>query len=110
MSMQKLLMAELKKIAEKNDCELIINYQYSNTGKAWFMNGLSKKIGFSFDFQNSKAILQFFPGDKEIVGTCGFTHTNCFLNAYISYVDDLDGWLEIISVHLNPRLKVKERI
>ena len=105
MSMQKLITEELRKFAEELGCTLVINYNYSNTGKAWFMKGLTKKVGFYFDFQTDTMSLQFYPGDKEVVGTCGFTHQNCFSNVYVNYGrDDLEGTMSVIKSKLKYRI------
>jgi hypothetical protein len=87
--MQKKIMDDIKAHVEKRGYEFIQQPNWANTGIVLLNKGYTTFLSFHYDFQNGYAKLQFYPGNKKPVGTCGFTHKDCILNQYIEYSENV---------------------
>lgn len=85
--MQKKILEAIRERAGKAGLEFVDQPQYANTGTVFLMVGLETVLSFGYDFQGTTASLQFYPKGKKVVRTCGFTHADCVLNAYLKYED-----------------------
>lgn len=87
MSIQTIVMDEIKRSVEEKNLTFSVDYQFANTGTIRIMKGLKTILAFAFNFQSSwKTIkFQFYPGDKNVVATCGFTHGDCIRTDYFEY-------------------------
>lgn len=85
--MQKKILKAIRERAEKAGLEYVEQPACANTGSVFLMDGFETKLSFGYDFQGAYASLQFYPAGKKVVRTCGFTHEDCVLNAYLRYED-----------------------
>jgi hypothetical protein len=79
MRIQDEVINKIKETVEKHGLKFIQNPQYNNTGTFLAIESIDTLpiFGASYNFQKGYFTLQFYPGDKEIVSCCGFTHKNC---------------------------------
>ena len=85
MTIQDKALAAIKKLAKNFGLEFVEQRQWANTGSVMLMDDLDNVLHFGYQFHRDYAVLQFYPGDKPIVNTCGFTHQACIQDAYIPY-------------------------
>jgi len=104
MNMQDKILDAIHKVAKKHKCDFVKNSSYANVGNVYIqpVGKFTNCLSFYYDFQPSNCTLQFYPGDKEVVATCGFTHPNCIMDFYTKYdtpqkIDDMLDW---VSKHL----------
>jgi len=93
MNRQTLVLKKMKEMVESKGFVFIHNRKWGNTGSCEIMDeDMTCFIRFIYDFQNMWETMkfQFYPGHKEAVSTCGFTHPDCINNVYLKYSDS-DG-------------------
>lgn len=101
-AMQNKVLSELKKITEEAGCEFLQEPDWANNGDVRIQKGWKNLLGFYYMFDSgggafgSKMTFQFYPGDKQVRRTCGFTDESCIRHDYITY-EDTDGIQEMLS-------------
>jgi len=108
MSMQNKVMEAIRTVAKKQGYEYTDKASYANLGRVYISppSSFQNILSFYYDFQSSRFSLQFYPGDVEPVGTCGFTNKDCLRNDYLSYSDarGIDAMLAFVRSRL-PKIK-----
>lgn len=66
MNMQTMIMKKLQEVVEKHKLQFIDNTRYANTGIVYIKRqDMTSVFSFTYDFQDTYATLQFFPGDTK---------------------------------------------
>ena len=102
--MQKKILGALKTKAEAHGFQFVQNGSWANTGNVYIQqtDGFENVLTFTYDFQTGYCTLQFYPGDKKPVATCGFTHEDCIKHYHFDYsnTDRINEMLGFVETHL----------
>jgi hypothetical protein len=112
MDMQDKILKSIKGIVVTEfEYDFVRNGDWANTGTVYIQmrGGFENVLNFHYNFQDGYASLQFYPGDKEPVGTCGFTHKDCIFNAYFHYNEHakIANVLQFVREQLKKQKKVE---